>query len=87
MNGDYSHPHFAPGLQVMLGKEFTFTQDDLTLLHDHLLKAHSYFERRNVGWQVRFIREITFINRIIRGALDRAHANPPTKVGNQLPLI
>lgn len=88
MNGENTPP--CPGggdVQIILGSKFTFTDDDLTLLHDHLLKARSFFERRNTGWRVLFVKEITFINWIIRGALDRAHTNPPTRVGDQLPLL
>lgn len=87
MNGDDTPPSPIGDVSVILGKQFTFTDDDLTLLHDHLLKARSYFERRNVGWRVLFVKEITFINRIIRAALDRAHADRPVSVGSQLPLL
>lgn len=87
MNGDNTSMPPAGGIQVIVGKQFTFTEDDLTLLHNHLLKARSFFERREVGWRLVFVQEITFINRIIRGALDRADTNPPTKIGDQLPLV
>ncbi len=87
MNGNNTPEAPAGGLSVILGQQFTFTENDLTLLCLHLNKALIYFERGNVGWRVLFIREITHINRVIRGALDRAHTNSPTKVSDQLPLI
>lgn len=88
MNGDSPFPPPPASLEVIVGQQFTFTDDDLTLLHHHLLKARSFFERRNTGWRVLFVKEITYVNRIIRAALDRAHKDPspPTRVSDQLPL-